>query len=386
MSTTRDRDAHGDEVRDGWAWRIGTLAGIRIKVHATFVMLLAWIALSHLMRGHGPGAAAAGAVLTGLVFVIVLLHELGHALVARRFGIGTRDITLLPIGGVARLERMPERPSQEMLVAFAGPAVNVALALALFAATLVTRAPAAPELVHVVGGALLTKLMWINVSLAAFNLVPAFPMDGGRVLRAVLALRMGRERATALAARVGRYLAVGFAALGVLWNPWLILIALFVWGAGTEEALAERSRSLLAGVRVRDAMITDLKALSPEDDVRRLADHVPVGFQRDFPVVRDGAPVGLLTSDGLIEALASGDRDVSVGRVMRTDFRVCEPDAPLGAALEAIDGAAGHALLVVHDGHLEGMVTPENVSEFVTFRAARRGLEAHGLRTPRSES
>src|SRR5579864_4120007 len=169
----------------GWSWHLGRLFGIEVRLHATFLVFLAWVALSHLIRGHAIGTAAAGVAYVLAVFAIIVLHELGHALTARRFGIATRDITLLPIGGVARLERMPTKPSQEFLVAIAGPAVNFALALLLFAG--VVAMGTIEDAAHwtLVGGPLLAKLMWTNVALGAFNLIPAFPMDGGRVLRAI---------------------------------------------------------------------------------------------------------------------------------------------------------------------------------------------------------
>ena len=174
-----------------WSWKLGAIAGIGIYVHATFLLLLAWVALIHYQQGRSLAAAASGLVFILTLFAIVVLHELGHALTARRFGIGTRDITLLPIGGVARLERMPEEPGQELLVALAGPAVNVALAAVLFVILVsVGGSPVLPSMT-VLGGSWLARLMWVNVVLAVFNLLPAFPMDGGRVLRALLALRAG---------------------------------------------------------------------------------------------------------------------------------------------------------------------------------------------------
>jgi Zn-dependent protease len=225
-----------------WSWRIGRLAGIALYVHATFLLLLAWVAFREWT--YGMVAVAAALVYIVALFAIVVLHELGHALTARRYGIRTRDIILLPIGGVARLERMPRDPRQELLVALAGPAVNVAIAIVLYALLRLTGAPPAADLytVDLVSStrAFVYQLVVVNIMLAVFNLIPAFPMDGGRVLRALLAMRMSSYvRATAIAARVGRVLAVvlGFVGVYKFQNPFWVLIALFVWmGAGSEAA------------------------------------------------------------------------------------------------------------------------------------------------------
>lgn len=234
-----------------WSWRIGQIAGISVFVHASFALLLVWVGLGQL-AGGGTAAGIPGALLFTLsVFGVVVLHELGHALMARRFGVRTRDITLLPMGGVARLERMPGEPRQELLIALAGPAVNVVLAAALFVVLRVLDAPVLAPL-DALGGSFLSRLMWVNVSLAAFNLLPAFPMDGGRVLRAGIAMRLGSLRATRIAARVGKAMAVVFGLLGLVSSPVLLLIAVFVWFGASQELRAveaEASRELEAGLR-----------------------------------------------------------------------------------------------------------------------------------------
>ena len=207
------------------SWTLGSLFGIPVRIHFTFPLLLGGWALFELL-GSGPAAALATTVLIVSVFGFVVMHEFGHALMARRFGIATRDVTLLPIGGVARLERMPRDPAQELAIAVAGPAVNVALA-GLFGA-----------LFALSGSTFVFRMMAINLGLALFNMLPAFPMDGGRVLRALLAGRMSHLRATRIAARVGRVMAVAFGVAGLFGNPMLIFIAIFVWfGAGQEVAL-----------------------------------------------------------------------------------------------------------------------------------------------------
>src|SRR5579871_835785 len=186
----------GKEDEMKWSWRIGRLLGIDVYMHATFLILLVWLGISYYLPRHRIADAVNGLTLIVALFAIVILHELGHALTARRFGIRTRDITLLPIGGVARLERMPKDPKQELLVALAGPAVNVVLAGVFLLAILLTGTELTVPDSRLAGGSFLSNLMWINVSLAVFNMVPAFPMDGGRVLRALLAMRLDYVHAT----------------------------------------------------------------------------------------------------------------------------------------------------------------------------------------------
>jgi Zn-dependent protease len=224
-----------------WSFRLGRFFGIPVNVHVTFLLLLAVLAFGDLVRG-GVGAAVAGTVWLLLVFGSVLLHEFGHALAARRFGIETRDVTLLPIGGLARLERMPATPRHELWIALAGPAVNLAIA-ALVAIWLVLtgQSVGAP-----LGGTLLSGLLAVNVGLLAFNMLPAFPMDGGRVLRALLGERLGQLRATEIAATVGRGMAVVFGLLGLIANPLLVLIAFFVWFGAGAELQAARARHAAA--------------------------------------------------------------------------------------------------------------------------------------------
>ena len=205
-----------------WSFRLGSLFGIPVYLHFTFLLLLGFVALTRLVYG-GIGAAAGALLLVSSVFGLVVMHEMGHALAARRFGIGTRDVTLLPIGGVARLERNPGNPRQELWIALAGPAVNLVLA-GLFGIVLA-----------LTGGSFFAQLLAINLALFAFNMLPAFPMDGGRVLRALLARRMGQRPATEIAVSVGKGMAVLLGVAGLFWNPMLILIAFFVWTSGNQE-------------------------------------------------------------------------------------------------------------------------------------------------------
>jgi Zn-dependent protease len=217
-----------------WSWRLGRAAGVDVYLHFTFLLLLGWEFFSRALHGDFVGAVWQGLIFNVVLFGTIVLHELGHALAARHYGIGTADITLLPIGGVARLLANPGSPKEELVIALAGPAVNVVLAGLIFA--VLQFAPGVASLG--VLGALLVRWLYINVGLLLFNLIPAFPMDGGRVLRALLAMRIGFTGGTRIAARVGQVLAVGFFFAGLVWNPMLMLIGVFVWfGAAQEAAL-----------------------------------------------------------------------------------------------------------------------------------------------------
>ncbi len=229
-----------------WSLKLGRVSGIPIQVHWTFLILIAWIVLIHASRGASTIQVIGGVLLVLAVFGCVVLHELGHALTAQRFGIRTRDITLLPIGGVARLERMPEDPKQELLVAVAGPAVNGVIAGLLFVVLEVAGIIGPMAEVVVVGGNFFVQLMWINVILVLFNILPAFPMDGGRILRALLAYKMDFLRATQIAASVGQAMAMLFGLVGLIFgNPFLLFIAIFVYlGAGAEARHARVKRAL----------------------------------------------------------------------------------------------------------------------------------------------
>jgi Zn-dependent protease len=229
-----------------WSLNIGRVFGIRLEVHVTFLLFLGWVAMDQGLLAGRPEAALQAVMLTLLVFACVVLHELGHALTARRFGVATRDIVLLPIGGVARLERMPDRPQQELLVAVAGPAVNVVIAAALVLLLVLTGHPTA---LADLGDGMLELLLVVNVVMVLFNMIPAFPMDGGRVLRSLLALRLPFLQATRIAAGVGQVAAVllGAAALFAFHNWLLAFAALFVFRAAGEERARVQARAVPPG-------------------------------------------------------------------------------------------------------------------------------------------
>lgn len=356
-----------------WSTRIGTFAGIGVYVHTTFLMLIAWVAFVHWQTEHSVHAAFQGAAFVLALFGCVVLHEFGHALTARRFGIRTRDITLLPIGGIARLERMPDDPRQELWVALAGPAVNVIIALALFAVVQVTGTFAPLRTVSVTSGSFVERLMLVNLFLAAFNMLPAFPMDGGRVLRALLAIRMDYTRATQLAATIGQGMALVFGLIGLFFNPFLMFIALFVWIGAGQEAAMTLMKSALGGIPLQRAMITDFRTLARHDSLSRAVELLLSGAQQDFPVLDAGAVVGILTRGDLLAALARQEQQAPVERIMRRDFLVADPLDMLDVTFQRLQDHQCRTIPVVHRGNLVGLLTMDNVGEFLSIQAALAG-------------
>lgn len=356
-----------------WSWRIGRIAGIDVYIHFTFLLLLGWVALEHYQARHDAAEAIGGLVFVLALFTIVVLHELGHALAARRYGIPTRDITLLPIGGVARLERMPEDPKQELVVALAGPTVNVVLAAGIYLLLMLGRGAVPFGDVVRVGGGFLSQLFWVNVSLVLFNILPAFPMDGGRVLRALLAMRLDYMRATQVAASIGQGMALLFTFLGLFSNPFLIFIGLFVWLGAAEEASMVQMRAALNGIPVSRAMITDFRTLRPDDGLAKAVEHVMAGFQQDFPVVEDGRLVGVLMRSDLAAALSRYGPEARVKDVMHRDFVTTSPQDMLQTALARLRDCNCHTLPVVQDGRVVGLVTADNLAETLMVQEALRG-------------
>lgn len=353
-----------------WSWKLGEIAGIAIYLHATFLLLVGWVAFRYWTEGRDVAAVLAGVLFVLALFACVVLHELGHALTAQRYGIRTRDITLLPIGGMARMERMPEEPMQEFWVALAGPAVNVVIAAVLYAWIGLTTGFEPLGRMDVTAGPFLERLLVVNVFLAAFNLLPAFPMDGGRVLRALMATRMPYTDATHVAAALGQAMALLFGFLGLLGNPLLLFIALFVWIGAAQEASMVQMRTALGGIPVSQAMITDFRTLAPDDALAQAVELLLAGFQQDFPVVDDGRVVGVLLRSDLPVALAQRGQEARVREAMRRDFQVVHPSEMLETVFLRLQTCECRTLPVTRDDHLVGLVTMENIGEFMLIQSA----------------
>ncbi|MFD1507876.1 site-2 protease family protein [Lacimonas salitolerans] len=349
-----------------WSFPIGTIRGTEIRIHATFFLLLAWIVAVAGMAG-GAAAAVENLVFILALFACVVLHELGHVFMARRYGIRTPDITLLPIGGLARLERMPEDPKQEIAVALAGPAVNVVIWLILTLVLGATVQTDAIETLEDPDQGFVQRLAMVNLILVLFNMIPAFPMDGGRVFRAVLALFTDRVRATRIAARTGQALAFGFGFLGLTsGNPWLVLIAVFIFFAAGAESSDTALQDRAKGAMARDAMITAYEALSPHDTVDTAAQAVLRSTQAEFPVIgADGRLVGILTRASIITEVQADRRTARVETAMTTDIPGVQLTTPMEAVLRAMQDSPPGVAVTDRTGHFVGYITRENIGEWL---------------------
>jgi Zn-dependent protease/CBS domain-containing protein len=318
-----------------WSFKVARVAGIEVKIHITFLLVLAYFGAVYWQQG-GMRGAVEGVGFTLLLFLCVLLHEFGHAFAARAYGIRTPDITLLPIGGVARLERMPDKPVQELVVAVAGPAVNVVIAfvLVVFLAVKVHMSDLA-DIDR--GGGLLENLLYMNVMLVVFNAIPAFPMDGGRVLRALLAMMMDHTQATLIAARVGQVLAVGFAVWSFSGGPSMLLfIAMFVFVGAQQELAYARFRSRAGNRKVSDVMFSGYSAIPAGTPVAHALAFARASRQGIFPVVDHGLrAIGIVSVPDLEKAMAAGSGARSVDDLAQPVARI-QGDIPLTAAMASI--------------------------------------------------
>jgi Zn-dependent protease/CBS domain-containing protein len=355
-----------------WSYTIGRIAGTEIKVHVTFLLLLGWWALI----GYSRGGFAAGLVSTLALlalFACILLHEFGHILMARRFGVRTPDVILLPIGGVARLERIPDQPRQELLIALAGPAVTLALAVLFFVLHRLSGSPA--DVMQLSEEqSFLSLLATVNIYLLLFNLIPAFPMDGGRVLRALLASRLGLLRGTRIAANLGQILAVVGGLYGITRpEPLLVLVAFFVFLGANAEAAAVETRVAGEGLQVRQMMVTDFRTIPIYATLGQAVELLLSGEQREFPVVDNlGRTEGMLTRDNLIRGLSQKGPNTTVAEAMTTGVPTVSPSLGFQEALDRLRSSRLPALPVVDlGGALVGLLTLDNITDLLLVRRAR---------------
>ena len=354
-----------------WSLNIGAIAGTQLRLHVTFILFLGWIFIANWVSGGADQAWYSLAFLI-LLFACVVAHEFGHVFAARGYGIKTPDVTLLPIGGVARLERISEHPREEFVIAVAGPLVNVAIALVLvlfFGARIDFGILTAVESTKV---SMIDRLAAVNVFLVLFNMIPAFPMDGGRVLRALLATRLGYVRATEIAAFIGQGFAFALGFLGLFSNPMLIFIAIFVYLAAAGEAHFVAIRAMSRDVPVSAAMITQYATLTPEAFIDEAVQTLIRTSQSEFPVVDgDGRPVGILGRSDLIRALKDRGPEARVSAAMTAEIPTITQRQCLEDAFRILQEKSAAAVGVVDAaGRLTGLVTPETIGEMMMVHEA----------------
>ncbi|MEO8351982.1 MAG: site-2 protease family protein [Chthoniobacteraceae bacterium] len=352
-----------------WSIHIARIAGIDVKIHVTFLLLLGFLGFAFYNAG-GMTAAVESVFFICLVFFCVLLHEFGHAMAARRYGIHTPDITLLPIGGIARLERMPDKPAEEVVVAIAGPLVNVAIAAVLYP---LVSGHLDWRVLERGGGDMLSRLFMTNIALVMFNLIPAFPMDGGRVFRALLAMRMDYARATNIAASVGQFIAIAGGLIALMHQqPMLVLIAAFIYFAAQNEASFAQMKTISVGTQVSSAMVTRFEALPRTATLNDAVEAVLHTSQHDFPVVDEkGVVCGVLMRDDLIVGLRKNGPGAPVAEMMRIDVPSVHHSMPFERAFALMQETGADALPVLDGfGRLVGLFTPENVGELMMIQSA----------------
>lgn len=355
-----------------WSLNLGAITGIKIRVHWTFLILLGWIAVAQFSTGRNALEVATTIAFILTIFGCVVLHELGHALMAKRYRINTKDILLLPIGGIASLEKIPEEPTQELWIALAGPAVNVVIAGILFAVTRLAGfdyteiQPVSYSL-----SSFIMNLMGVNLFLAVFNMIPAFPMDGGRIFRALMAMMTNRARATKIASSLGQIIAMIFVFVGLFYNPFLIFIGIVVYLGALFESRQTQANAVLSDYKVKDGMMTENSILNEDDNLSVAVDKLLNGQAKEFLVMNDGHVSGILTRDHIIKGLNHQRKNMKISEIMQTEFGVLSPDMAMTEAYQMMQSKGYEMLPVVENNKLEGTLDIENVMEFILVKTAR---------------
>jgi Zn-dependent protease/predicted transcriptional regulator len=351
-----------------WSIPIGRVFGITLRLHVTFLIFLAFIAYGGFTEEGLNGAGWSVAMFVS-IFACIAFHELGHSVVAQELGVQVKSITLLPIGGVAALRSIPENPWHEIAITVAGPMVNAAIACILIPITGIPSHWLLVAMPHDMHG-LLLSLAQANVTLFLFNFIPAFPMDGGRLLRACLALVFSYRQATTIAAMVGQGLAIVFVLVGLKFSFWLVIIGAFIFMSADGEERIVRIRSVLHDLDVEDVMSRDFAVLSPADPVARGIELIYQTGQDDFPVIQDGQLLGIATRPALVEAVNKHGADTPVGNHLDTDLAVVSPQDKVSRVYEEIIGGANASAIVVDGGRIVGMLSPENISRYLLVQSS----------------
>jgi len=351
-----------------WSFQIGSVFSIPIKVHITFLILLVFVALV----GEDLHQSVFGVLFVILVFVCVVIHELSHSLVAIRFGHRVRSIILLPIGGMAQMDEIPEDPKQEILISLAGPLASIVISGILLVVLLVMDIPitfwSEDSLFE---GNMALNLFWINLILAAFNIIPAFPMDGGRVLRGILGMFMEHMKATRIAVFVGQALAVVLFFTGILYNWWLALIAVFIYLGAEGEERIWAMRTALADAPVREVMLTDFVSFSPNDNLKAASEAFLHTLQGNFPVLFGKTLMGVLTREDIIQAIGEKRENERIAEVMNREFDVTTENTKLVTLYKEMSEKRISMMPVMRGDELVGIVTMEQIGRYHVLSSAR---------------
>lgn len=372
--------------------RIAKIFGIPVQVHWTFALLLVWI----IYTGYKEGMGMTDTFFLGLfvlaLFLCVILHEFGHALTARQYGVGTHDITISPIGGIARLDRMPEKPFQEFMVAVAGPLVNVAIAAVLSGFYVVKSGVGQEEIQNLIYGVLVRDsnffpeatsafdffmlgMIALNGILAVFNMLPAFPMDGGRVLRALLTIRFGRSLATRVATIVGQVIAVGLAIYGISNGSVItVLIGAFVFYAAAAENRSVRTETFLSRFKVSDIVRTQFTRFSLFDTLLSAARTFHHGYERHFVVFNEeNAPAGIISEPEILQAIRENRLEEPIESMMSNNVHPLSPNNSLKDVLYLFQTEGVAIIPIIASGELVGVVDHQMVEHFLrTQRKLRK--------------
>jgi Zn-dependent protease len=354
--------------------KLGTLFGIPVSIHWTFLLLLIWIFGNSMYKGSSFESALWSVAYILILFVCVFLHELGHALMARHYGIATRSIVLLPIGGVASLEKIPSEPKKEIAVALAGPAVNIVVSLALLVYHLIAGFPQieAGTAFRLQASTLPFMVMIANVFLGGFNLLPAFPMDGGRVLRALLAIRMNRERATATAFKIATVFAFIFALYGLFNNPFMVFIALFIFLGARGEYASVRTEHFISGFTAKDALMTKYTVLKAEAPLSEAVSLLLSGQETRFLVEKEDSVSMVLSKTDIIRGLDEHGKDSPISYSASGLTFFASSDMPMQELLDKMSREEISMVPITEDGVIIGVVDIDNISEFQLIRMAQK--------------
>lgn len=358
-----------------WSLKIGRVSGIGLYLHVTLLLLFALIAYAGFVEMGTRGAAWALALVTA-VLTCIMLHELGHSLIAQRLGVQVKSITLLPIGGVAALKGIPEKPWHEIAITISGPTVNLAIAAVLLPFT------GLPPHLFVLSmpydlSSFLATMVSANLAIFIFNFVPAFPMDGGRLLRALMALVMPFPRATVIAATVGQVLAVGFVLVGLKFSLWLVVIGVFIFLGAEGEEKVVRTRSLLRDLDVEEVMAHDFVVLAPTATVMRGLEMVYQTGQDDFPVMDGERLIGIVTRQDMLNTANRLGPDTLVTEAMDTDLPALPPHAKLSQVYETMMTEGYQSLAVVRDGQIIGLLSYDNISRYLLVQSNLKPARRH---------